>query len=70
MHIITVENQREKQQFQSGQKIYHDQYGRGIIVGFSSFTDEPLVYFYNGEVQNYFNDRLIAVSGKDITVAQ
>lgn len=49
MKIATVENQREGK-MTAGQKIFHNQFGRGIIVGFSEVSDEPVVYFYDLEV--------------------
>jgi len=68
--IATVEEQQGKSEFKSGQKICHNQYGRGIIVGFSAFTDEPLVYFYSMDSQQRFGDRLVSVGSETISLIQ
>lgn len=70
MFVATVENQQSKSEFKSGQKICHNQYGRGIIVGFSVFTDEPLVYFYSMDSQQRFGDRLVSVASETISLIQ
>lgn len=65
MMIPTVENQ-QKGDLKSGQKIYHDKFGRGIIVGFSEVSDEPVVYFYDYATQLEYNDRVICLSKERI----
>lgn len=67
MFVPVVEKQ-EQGKLYSGQKIYHDQYGRGIIVGFSAFTGEPLVYFYSTDSQKRFGDKLVSVGSETISV--
>lgn len=69
MLITTVENQQRKTELQSGQKIYHNRFGRGIIVGFSSVSDAPMVYFYNAETQKLYNDKVICVARETILLA-
>lgn len=69
MKIATVENQREGK-MKSGQKIYHDKFGRGIIVGFSEVSDEPVVYFYDLEVQRRYEDHVVCVVSETITCVQ
>jgi len=68
--IVTVENQQCKSELQSGQKIYHNRFGRGIIVGFSSASDAPMVYFYNAEAQKFYNNRVICVACETISLAE
>ena len=65
MKIATVENQREGK-MKAGQKIFHNQFGRGIIVGFSEVSDEPVVYFYNSEVQRRYENHVICVASASI----
>lgn len=67
MFVPVVEKQ-EQGKLYSGQKICHDQYGRGIIVGFSAFTGEPLVYFYSEDSQKRFGDKLVSVGSETISV--
>lgn len=69
MKIATVENQREGK-MKAGQKIFHNQFGRGIIVGFSEVSDEPVVYFYDLEVQRRYEDHVVCVVSETITCVQ
>lgn len=69
MKIATVENQRGGK-MKAGQKIFHNQFGRGIIVGFSEVSDEPVVYFYDSEVQKFYKDRVISVSSEMLICAR
>ena len=69
MKITTVENQREGK-MKAGQKIFHNQFGRGIIVGFSEVSDEPVVYFYDLEVQRRYEDHVICVASETIFYTQ
>lgn len=66
MFILAVENQQYKNELQSGQKIYHNRFGRGIIVGFSSLTDDPLVFFYNPKAQTKHRNRAIRIKAEEI----
>ena len=69
MKIATVENQREGK-MKAGQKIFHNQFGRGIIVGFSEVSDEPVVYFYDLEVQRRYENHVICVASASIICVQ
>ena len=69
MKIATVENQCEGK-MKAGQKIFHNQFGRGIIVGFSEVSDEPVVYFYDLEVQRRYEDHVICVASASIICVQ
>lgn len=70
MKIATIERQKHHTNFQAGQKIFHNQFGSGIIVGFSEVSDEPVVYFYSTEVQQQYEDRVICVASATITCVQ
>lgn len=56
----------KRHNFTSGQKITHEVLGRGIIVGFSSKTGEPLVFFYSEEAQKRYDSRLVCVSSEEL----
>jgi len=69
MFIPVVEKQ-EQGKLYSGQKICHDQYGRGIIVGFSAASDEPVIYFYDSKMQIEYGDKVICIASDSITCVQ
>lgn len=66
MYVCVVENQQGKNKFQSGQKIHHNRYGYGIIVGFNSLTNDPVVFFYDLCMQVKYRNKAILVDGVDI----
>lgn len=56
----------KRHNFISGQKITHEILGRGIIVGFSQKTSEPLAFFYSEESQRRYGSRLICLSSEEL----
>ena len=65
MFVPVVEKQ-EQGKLYSGQKICHDQYGRGIIIGFDSLTDDPVAFFYEPDMQINYHRKVIIVASEDI----
>ena len=45
--------------FEQGQKVKHSFLGEGIIVGFSSISGQPFVFFMNQ--QNVYHDKIVCV---------
>lgn len=45
--IITLKTSRHETIFRAGDYVYAEGGGDGIVVGFTSYTGEPSVYFYS-----------------------
>lgn len=60
--VHVVEKSKLGTRFKAGDRVTLDNFGAGIIVGFSDITGNPMVFFY--DAQREFNDRAVCV---DIT---
>lgn len=67
MHICITENRKSYSALHSGQKITHRKYGRGIIVGFDSWTGNPMAFFYNPNMQIKHGNKAAAILEEDVS---
>jgi len=68
MHIcITEYQQGEKESnLYAGQKIFHSKYGRGIVVGFDAYMNDPVVFFYEPNSQVKFGKRVVITLAEEL----
>lgn len=68
MNVRITEQCPKKCNFKAGDKAIHRKLGKGIIVGFSEKTGNPVVFFY--DAQDEFPDRVVCVFMDSISFAK
>ena len=63
---ITEEKMTGDPKWHAGQKVSHEQLGRGIVVGFSSISGNPFVFFY----EDWFNGKVVCLGESELTEIQ